>query len=233
VGCAIADLVLDIRTSGNLWTRQGRGVDRTMVLPLPLVSGQGNPGEIAPGPDQKRELRRQLGLPEQGIMFLTVGSAAKYQPITGLDFLKTSQAILDRLPEARIVAVGPADYGEWRAMRLRTGNRLIPMGRQPDSTLFCRAADIYLEGFPSGSLTALLEAAEAGLPCVRCPADIVPPNCSDDPAMEDIAQPRDVPGYVETALALARDPGGSAEKGRAIGSPATCIATTQCRRSTR
>src|SRR5207253_10705538 len=48
-----------------------------------------------------------------------------------------------------------------------------------DSSIFCEAADVYLEGFPAGSLTALLEAGEAGLACVRAPAQVIPPFSSD------------------------------------------------------
>lgn len=216
VGCSVADLVLDIRTSGHLWTKQARGVSRAAVLPLPLVEKREPSGPLPGDQNQKRMLRRELGLPEDAVLFLTVGSAHKYEPVPGLDFVETAKAILEQCQNAILVAVGPADTGFWKAANKATGGRVLAFGRQPDSTVFCRAADVYLEGFPAGSLTALLEAGEAGLPCVRAPGEIAPPYCADDPSMEDVPQPATVKDYIRRAVRLAQDPVGCAEIGRTL-----------------
>jgi glycosyltransferase involved in cell wall biosynthesis len=205
VGCAIADLVLDIRTSGHLWTKEGRGVNRTTILTLPLIQGRDEPNGNTMDPQQKCKIRRELGISEEGIMFLTVGSAAKYDPIGGHDFIQTAMKILRECKDAHLIAVGPSDHGRWKEARLATGGRLRAIGRQPDSTLFCKAADIYLEGFPAGSLTALLEAGESGLPFVRGLRSCAPPYSSDGIGIDEVLQPMDTSDYVCAAVKLAQD----------------------------
>jgi len=64
---------------------------------------------------------------------------------------------------------------------------------------------VYLEGMPAGSLTALLEVCLAGVPCVRSPARVRPPHASDGIALASVAQPTDIPAYVNEAVALAED----------------------------
>jgi hypothetical protein len=216
VGCSVADLVLDIRTSGHKWTKESRGVGRAVVLPLPLVQSLGEPDDNLSDPYQKRKIRRELGIPEEGIMFLTVGSAAKYDPVLGHDFVQTAVEILRECPDAQLIAVGPGDEGRWREARFATGGRLRAMGRQPDSTLFCKAADVYLEGFPAGSLTALLEAGESGLPFVRGLASFAPPYSSDGFGIDEVMQPIDSTDYVRTAVNLARDSKARIELGRKL-----------------
>lgn len=213
VGCAVADLVLDLRTSGHLWTKRLRGVNRAAILPLPLLdedcSSQQAPADSHP----KLIARKTLGIPEDAIVLLTVGSAAKYQPIANLNFVVTAMEILKCNEKACVVAVGPKDEGEWRAARKATRGRIIALGRQPDTYIFCEAADIYLEGFPCGSLTALLEAALAGLPCVRSPQNCVPPFCSDGIPLDRVPQPLDVSDYVAIAKSLVADPQLRSQKG--------------------
>ena len=149
-------------------------------------------------------------------MLLTVGSAHKYDPMPDLDFVETALAILRKAPDVHLIAVGPRDKGVWRAAREKTGGRFMALGPQPDSTLFCRAADLYLEGFPSGSLTALLEAGEAGLPCVRAPRACIPPLSSDSAGLDGLDQPEDVNEYVQIAATLAQDVKARAELGQKL-----------------
>jgi hypothetical protein len=202
-GCSVGDQVLEIRQSGHLWTKQLRGVDRSLILPIPLTEPKAIPLEVIA--TARLELRQSLGLPEDAVMLLTVGSAAKYEPMPGLNFLEAAQEILRACPNAYLVAVGPKDEGVWRAARQASGGRILPVGYQQDSTLFCRSADLYLEGFPLGSLTALLEAGQAGLMCVRAPLDSPLPFCSDSVSLDSIPQPRDLSDYVRTATALIND----------------------------
>ena len=216
VGCAVADLVLDIRTSGHLWTKKARGVGRATILPLPLLTSQEETDGKEFDPQRKRKIRRELGLPEDGIILLTVGSAAKYEPIPGHDFLLTAVEILRQCRDAHLIAVGPADEGLWKAARKAAGYRLHPVGRQPDSTLFCKAADLYMEGFPAGSLTALLEAGESGLACVRGPQSCIPPYSSDGFGIDELPQPDSTEAYVRTAVQLAQDAVARAELGRKL-----------------
>ena len=92
---------------------------------------------------------------------------------------------------------------------------MLAVGYQ-DAALFCRAADLYLEGFPAGSLTALLEAGEAGLACVRAPRACIPPYASDGVGLDEVEQPKDVEDYIRTAVGLAQDANARVELGKKL-----------------
>lgn len=203
VGCSVGDLILDIRNSGHSWTRQARGVDRAVLLPLPLFDGPRRDKQGPGSGGDRQRIRKDFGVPRGSPLFLTVGGASKYDPVPELNFLEAAREILSQCPEAYLLAVGPEDHGAWKQARLATDGRLRALGWQPDSNVFCRAADVYLEGFPAGSLTALLEAAEAGLACVRAPAAVAPPFASDGPGLDEVPQPCGVKDYIEKAVALA------------------------------
>lgn len=205
VGGAVADLVLDIRESGQEWTRMHRGISRTRILPIPLEEDPrflAGPEKIAP---LREQTRAKLGIGKVELMLLTIGSARKYLPMRGLSFLEAAEEILTRCPQAKIVAVGPKPVGEWLAVSERTGGRLIAVGNQSDLGQYHAAADLYLEGMPAGSLTALLETCLAGVPCVRSPSQVRPPNASDGAAFAPVAQPASVAAYVNEAVALVKD----------------------------
>jgi hypothetical protein len=216
VGCAVADLIVDIRTSGHVWTKQARGVSRAAILPVPLLKSEDSVAYDATGLQRKRAVRRRLEIPEDATVLLTVGSASKYKPMPGLNFVNTAVEIIQQCENVRLVAVGPPDEGEWKAARKAMDGRISAVGYQPDSTLFCHAADLYLEGFPAGSLTALLEAGEAGLPCVRAPLLCIPPFSSDSAGIDNLAQPKDANEYVRTAVALVKDTKSSTELGQQL-----------------
>jgi glycosyltransferase involved in cell wall biosynthesis len=216
VGCAVSDLVVDIRPSGNAWTTQIRGVPRTVMLPIPLARENDSAGDASIERDTRYELRKSFGVPDDAVLFLTVGSPAKYRPMAGLDFVATALQIIRRSGDAYLIAVGPRDEGSWRVARQESGDRIRAVGHQPDSTRFCRASDVYLEGFPAGSLTAFLEAGQTGLACVRAPGDCTPPFSSDGTSVQSLAQPEDVAAYVEAAVALAANGQARAELGRQL-----------------
>jgi hypothetical protein len=153
----------------------------------------------------RRAARQALGVPPEAVVLLTIGSAHKYRPLPGLDFLDAAAAILRACPQAYVVAVGPRADARWRALRDSAGQRLLAVGRQLDLAPFQAAADVYLEGFPVGSPTALLEVGLLGIPCVRAPRAVPPPFVADGIALSGSGQPADVAGYVGAAVALVRD----------------------------
>ncbi len=216
VGCSVADMVLDIRTSGQIWTKQVRGVERTSILPIPLLENKGAREQENTNSERKSAARRTLGIPETANVLLTVGSEFKYRPLPGLDFLSTVRKIIEKEDNTFLIAVGPYDAGAWQMAKKETAGRIRAFGQQPDTIVFCEAADIYLEGFPSGSLTALLEAGLTGLPCVRAPRDSQPPASSDGESLDLIPQPSDVSDYIRKAIALIEDPKGRVELGVAL-----------------
>ena len=207
VGSAIADRILNLRESGARFSSLYRGVERNVELPIPLpdLLEPGNePNCEAVQPDNS--LRAELEIPAGATLMLTVGSEYKYRPVGSYDFLDAAKRIVGNT-DAYLVAVGPRPTTPaWAEAREATGGRIIAVGVRQDLGPYHRATDLYLEGFPFGSLTALLEAALLGIPCVRAPGFIPPPFASDGAALADIPQPRDLDDFVQQATELVGDP---------------------------
>jgi glycosyltransferase involved in cell wall biosynthesis len=210
VGASVADVVLNLRvsTQEDEWTRSHRGVDRYMHLPIPLPEPMEQLGECAIAPEARREARETLGLPDHAPILLTVGTGYKYTPVPSLDFLETAVAILQACADAYFMAVGVTEDSRWEAAREVTGGRLRALGCRPAHKVatYQAAADMYLEGFPFGSTTALLEAGIRGLPCVLSPKTCPPPFASDGIALAVTDRPEDAKEYIVRAITLVKDP---------------------------
>jgi hypothetical protein len=215
LGGSVSDLVLNLRDSALEWSVAYRGITRNAMLPIPIslpVSGR----ESSIVNETRQAARRMLGMPSEATVLLTIGNAYKYRPLPGLDFLDAAAAILRTCPQAYVVAVGPREDARWRARRESAGQRLLAVGPQHDLTSFHEAADIYLEGFPVGSPTALLEVGLLGIPCVRAPRNVQPPFAADGIALSGVRQPVDVADYVRAAIALVQNEGERRLQGSAL-----------------
>ena len=206
VGGSIADLMINTRQSPqeDAWSREYRGMgDRLASLPLPLP----DPAWGERTPELKAWGRRTLDLPMDAPVLLSVGNAYKYTPVPGLDFLECARTILRERPTAHLLVAGVPEDARWREARLATGGRLRGMGIQLDLKPFYAAADVYLEGFPVGSMTAALEAGHHGLPCVLSPAAVPPPFGTDGQVYDDagVSQPETLERYITRALRLIDD----------------------------
>lgn len=215
LGGSVADLVLNLRDSALEWSRAYRGITRNALLPIPISPRVGARAEPVTH-ETRRAARHLLGLPSEAVVLLTIGNAYKYRPLPGLDFLDAAAAILRACPQAHVVAVGPREDARWMAVRESSGQRLRAAGPQLDLGPFQEAADIYLEGFPVGSPTALLEVGLLGIPCVRAPRNVPPPFAADGIALSGVRQPTDVADYVRAAIALVRDAGDRRGLGSAL-----------------
>ena len=198
LGAQTPDLVLNIRPSGEdaCVKNRGRSQDACLRFPLPLPTP----------PLQKQKLtetvRRELAIPDDSALLLTIGSAYKYNPTPELDFFRAVEQVLAAAPTAHLLAIGP-DPSEprWAHLQHITKGRARALGRKDDIVPYLAAADVYLEGFPFGSLTALLEAGLSGLPAVLAPQDCPLPFRSDDFAI-DGDSPANVQNYIQETLKL-------------------------------
>jgi glycosyltransferase involved in cell wall biosynthesis len=215
VGASVADVVLNFRETSMARTRRHRGVSRSALLPIPIVPRVHPDAQGRVLPEVRRAARASLALPHGVAVLLTVGAADKYAPLRGWDFLDAAAEILRQAPTAHLVAVGPEDVGRWTRLRRETGGRLHAVGTHESPDTFFAAADIYLEGFPVGSGTALLEAGASGIPCVRAPRDAGPFH-HDGAALSGVFQAADVRGYVQEALSLVADERERRRKGDAL-----------------
>jgi len=201
-GNATADAVIDSRGNGGRLAAAHRQIPRTFELPIPL-------GRIAPA-DRCARLddawRQRLGIRPEDTVFLTVGTAQKFQPAFGLDFTLTALALLARIPNSHLIAVGPEPTeARWAQAMAQAPGRIHALGYVADLPPVHACADIYLEGFPFGSATALLEAGLSGLPVVRAPAEVPDLFKAESSALTDTEVPANVDAYIDAACALARD----------------------------
>jgi hypothetical protein len=203
VGVAVADAVIDFRDSGAALTERLRAPRGMRRLPVPLDERAALPRDRAAlaGRLPSRALDRRT-------LLLTIGRASKYQSLRALDFRATASRIVQALDDCTLVAVGPpADDPLWQALGRETDGRAVAVGEDANLAPWWSAADLYLEGFPIGSYTALLETVQAGRAVVRKPwltsPDLLP---VDTGALAAAVPPPDADAYVAEALRLSRDP---------------------------
>ena len=108
-----------------------------------------------------------------------------------------------------VLAVGVAGDERWRSASRRMGSRILTLGTVSQSQLdkIHSATDIYIEGFPFGTTTSLLEAGLRGIPAVFAPAQCPPPYGSDGIALDAILdRPKTIRDYEEQVVQLGSDP---------------------------
>ena len=148
-----------------------------------------------------------------------MGPAFKYLPIDGLDFLEIWEEILKVVPEAVVLAVGFDGDRRWKDASARVGNRIRTLGAMPHSQLLKvqDVADLYVEAFPFGTTTSLLEAGLKGIPVGLAPGQSPPPYGTDGIALDDILQrPATVAEYQATMRDLCRSADGRAALGSKV-----------------
>jgi glycosyltransferase involved in cell wall biosynthesis len=157
LGSSVCDTLISLRTAGAQHATSRRFIRRHAILPIPLDN---------PAPPPKASARQSLGIPTQQVALLSIGRAQKYRPCGNHDFVATAGKILDRHPSAHLYVVGETTAGIKPYLRHEPHARLHFVGPLDDPSLYRAAADVYIESFPFGSNTALLEAALQGLPVV-------------------------------------------------------------------
>lgn len=210
VGAAVADLVLNFRELGERWTRAHRGLDRSTLLPLPMATLP----ERADTPARRTNARRRLGIADDAVVLLAVGSAYKFRPVGDWDFVRAAEAILRHCPKAHILAAGIRTDGRWREVADAFDGRLQAVGVQADMTDCHAASDIGIGSIPFPSQTAILEIALLGRPCVLTPRDV--PLGINDPAFDVALQPSTMDEYVEMSARLVERPDLREEQGRVL-----------------
>jgi hypothetical protein len=162
LGRTISDLTINFRQSGALLSTTRRGIPpaKQAVLPIPLT--------LCTSTITRQQARQSLGLPDDAVLILSVASEYKYSTGTSIPFLEVLEPIIARYPHAYCLVVGPRPDGVWLKAARSTANRLRAVGLQPDVDVYYHAADIYVDSFPTNSLTSALEAGAHGLPVVTC-----------------------------------------------------------------
>ena len=155
---------IHLRPGGVNLSVERRGIERTAceILPIPITQ------PVAP---PRKPAREQLGLRDQDVAILTIARPQKYLPIDGRSLLELFQQALAR-PEVRLIAIGPdARHPVFAPLVARYGDRVQTLGIIPATQAHWVAADIYVDSFPFGSATSLLESAAVGTPVVSYQPD--------------------------------------------------------------
>lgn len=211
LGACSADLFVHIRDKGVALAAARRAVhpERSAVLPIPI------PGAFEADGSRDRT-RRELGIGADELMLLTIGSPYKYGDGDNGGFLARVVPALADIPNVKLVAVGPSHAGPWAAAQAATGGRVLALGVQRDLRPLVEAADAYIDSFPLGSGTALLEAGAAGLPLCRLaqPGQWHETFELGDPFLDPhLIDAHDAQALREQLAALAEDPAARRELG--------------------
>ncbi|WP_139902247.1 glycosyltransferase [Clostridium thermarum] len=158
LGASIADMVIDIRPSGQEITLARRGGIKSYILPIPLQSKKAF---------DRAEVRKKYGIKDDEIVMLTIASAFKFRSINDNNYLDIVKQIVDKVDNLRVLVVGPGNAGRWHEVNIATGGRIQALGRLSEIEEYYQIADIYLDCFMIGSLTSLLDASKYGLPIIK------------------------------------------------------------------
>lgn len=204
VGTAITDLLLSLRESGKEFASRFRGLTSGEKLAIPLES----PKTATDHESSKRDVLSELAFDAEAVLILTVGSHFKYEPIEGAaNFFSAIENVLVGAQNSVLLAVGPqSSDARWMALKRRFPGRVAAVGPKTDLDQYYAAADLYVEGFPFGSLTALLEAGLRGVPCVRAPSTCPAPYKSDGDAIDFLLEPTNEDAYSDAISDLIADP---------------------------
>jgi hypothetical protein len=183
LGQDVAQVVADFRRVGREMSLHFCSrTPRKVLLPLPLL----DEGYVS---RDRADARKKLGLPTDALIALTIGESDKFIPVHGYSFSAVVQSLCATNPRVLVLAIGPSESEPFPGLGKLVGGRFKPAGvvLDPDLLeLYYRAADVYLDAYPVGSSTAVLDAARHGLPAQRLS---VPDQClmwSDDPALDSV-----------------------------------------------
>lgn len=160
LGVSIADKVLNFRKFGKNISEKYRGVKKTFFIPL-LNNNKKNLKKF-----DIKKLKEKLGIPKDNLVLFTAGSGFKYKPLLDFDFNKFLDAIIDRIQDITIVAIGPK-------LTIKNTDNLVNLPSMPyakfNEYLLC--ADVVIDSFPFSGGTGILDAISANKPvlCLECP----------------------------------------------------------------
>lgn len=204
VGASICDILVNLRESGQVLSRQRRGIESQRNLVLPTI--------LEPISRQlsRLEAKQQIGLDPNSILLLSIARSVKYKTVGEVNFAEAHVTLLNKYPNAILIVIGAGDSGEdWSEAIAKTQDRIRVLAETKDTAIFYQAADIYVDSFPFVSITSLLEAGSYGVPLVsRYPYDS--DNCgvlgSDMPGLADnLIRVRDIEEYTQVLAELVED----------------------------
>ncbi|OOM74054.1 hypothetical protein CLPUN_41940 [Clostridium puniceum] len=158
LGASIADLVIDLRPSGQKLTLTRRSCNNSCILPIPLDFKKDF---------NRNEIRKKYEINENEIIILTIASNYKFRSINSHNYLNIVKDIVNKVDNCKVYIIGPNDTGKWHEINIETGGKIKALGVVTEIEEFYQMADIYLDCFMMGSMTSLLDASKYGLSIIK------------------------------------------------------------------
>lgn len=159
LGVSISDIVVNFRDYSTSFSETERKTTRNYQLPLPIDEPGSHPCDLK----IQDNLRRALNISDKNKVIMTVASSYKYTEFGGFDFMQTAAPILDRVPEAILIVIGP-DKREtyWNCWMGKYPGRIHVLGLIPFERLidYTRLADLALDSVPVSSFVSLMDLAK-------------------------------------------------------------------------
>lgn len=202
LGTSFCDAIINIRPFAQEISETRRNATvASVVLPVKLKDQK-------PKMD-KAAAKRSLGLNPDTVVLLTVSEAYKIIPDGHYNFFQTIGKIITQHPETIYYFVGITESFYTSLLGEQPPPQLKLLGRVEEVEIYQAAADIYLEGMPWNSLTALMEAVYAGAyPVLMWGPYYKNVNMNDDLYLKGIvAHPENEEEYLQQVASLLKNPG--------------------------
>lgn len=162
LGTSISDVVVSLRESGMCLAQERRGIEANRSLLLPIIL------DLPQRRFSRDEAKKQIGVPEDCILLLSIARAIKYKTIDGISFADVHIPLLLKYEKAILIVIGPDpdNCRDWETAINKTQGRIRILTAREDTALFYHACDVYVDSFPFVSNTSLLEAGSYGTPLV-------------------------------------------------------------------
>lgn len=181
----------------------GTSPDKVTVIPNGIDLERFHP----PGDEQRREARRHLNLPPDG---LVVGAMGRFDPQKGLDiYLDALELLAEDYPEVEFILAGYGPLGAEYQLRCESGplaGRVRFPGEQADPVTFYHALDIL--AFPSryeGFGLVLAEAMACGVAVVASDLPVVREVAGDDEPAARLCKTEDTQSLADSLRQLLDD----------------------------
>lgn len=158
LGASIADLVVDLRISGQKLTLTRRSCNNSCILPIPLEAKKSF---------NKNEIKEKYKIKKNEIIILTIASNYKFRSINNYNYINIIKDIINSIDNCRAYIIGPNDTGKWHEINIETGGKIQALGVLTEIEEFYQMADVYLDCFMMGSMTSLLDASKYGIPIIK------------------------------------------------------------------
>jgi glycosyltransferase involved in cell wall biosynthesis len=112
---------------------------------------------------KRQYARNEFGLPDNAIVLVSTNRELRYaQP----EFWREIAAVMSRHPNTYFLPIGLSQIGNLLPTGHDLQSRIMTLGYRTDVLELLQLADIYVDLFPSGGGSSVIEAMQAGLPVV-------------------------------------------------------------------